>query len=216
MKKQSANKILWVEYWINQVSQDYEEFQLSAEELSNKKWECLIEIPLINEIVVARSSKEVNAMLIAANKASKLIDEFFINHPALKIENPYKYNHYIILGDENGRFKSIELENKHFKKILDKDAKNVSKTFEEIRKTINRIKKNSKTNKSLFIQVFDKSILKEDQSIDGLIKKLSAYFRKEYGYRVDITDAVIDDENVIIVGYASNKEDEISIKKAIN
>lgn len=216
MKKQSANKILWVEHWINQVSQDYEEFELIAEELPNKKWGCHIELPLINKTVVARSSKEINAMLIVAAKASKLIDEFLVNHPALKIENPYKNNHYIILGDKNGRFKSIELEKKYLNKLSDKEQKNVSKTFEGIRKNINRIKKNNKINKSVFIQVFDKSILKEVQSINDLIKKLSTYFHKEYGYRVDSIDAVSDDENVIIIGYASNKEDENLIKKALN
>ena len=113
MKNQNANKILWVEYWIQQAHPSYRDYEISAEALPNNKWKCEIEIPLINKTVMSTSSTEVNAMMRSSSKAAKLIDEYMKEHQELKIVNEFKGKPYQLISDENGRYQSIGLSSEY-------------------------------------------------------------------------------------------------------
>ena len=116
-KRQIANKILWVEYWIQQAHPSYKDYELSAEKYDDKRWICKLELPLINRTVQSISKTEVNAMINAADKATRLIDGYMKEHPELKIKNEFKGKPYLIHSDRNGRYKSIGLSSEYRARI---------------------------------------------------------------------------------------------------
>ena len=105
----SANDIMWVEYWIEQCSEqpdilnklsdvdlDIDESRqheeaIFAEPYQNNTWICSIDLPLVGETVEAVATTEINAMINASEKASKLIDEYLEWHPELKIRNIFLF-----------------------------------------------------------------------------------------------------------------------------
>ena len=129
MKKLNANKILWVESWVNKADPNINDFELCAESLPNGKWRCEVYLPLINETVKSTSSTEVNAMLNASRKAAKLIDEYMKDHPELEITNEFKGMPYLIESDENGRYKSIGLSSEYRRKEGEKMFKEALKNL---------------------------------------------------------------------------------------
>lgn len=191
---------MWVEYWIRKAHPSFEEYELLAEKYDDYRWICEIELPLINKTVKAISEKEINAMLIASEKAAKLIDEYMQEHPELEIKNMFKGKRWEIVGDENGKFLSMGMSSAWRREQGKQMQKMVEKTFDTLGKAIDKIERINGSTKNLVIHVFDKSIFPEDMDNHQILNEVSDKVAKLYKTLVN-GGCVIRDNLVIYAGY---------------
>lgn len=176
----SANNIMWVEYWVRQAHPSYADFNIEAVKYDCYRWICEIELPLINKTVKSISEAEVNAMCNAADKASKLIDEYIKSHREMRIENIYKNDHWIICGNEDGTFHSLK-QNRIGNEKRTKEFKNETmNSLEETKKAINIIANALGSKENLFIQVIDQSLFSEKLTIGEILQLVESRIEKEY------------------------------------
>ena len=197
----NANNIMWVEYWIQHVNPSLEDYEIAAERYDNYRWICEIELPLINKTVKSISEKEVNAMLNAAEKAAKVINEYMKNNPDLAVRNMFKGMRWEIISDENGKFLSKGM-NKAWKEELDKQISRITNgSIMAIKKAIKRIAKLNGTSKNLFIQVMDRSLFDDKMTVEQISHEINVRIEKDYP-TLDMTVCCDKDEDsIIVVGY---------------
>lgn len=112
----SANSMIWVEHWIEEVDPLNNVFDYLSNfvtRLPNGKWKCEIKLPLINEIVGAVSSIQVDAIKEVMDKAAELIENYMLEHDELKVENVYLDAEYVFEENEDGELMSIVLQSKN-------------------------------------------------------------------------------------------------------
>ena len=197
--KTNASNIKWVEYWIQKAHSSFENYQLTATKCDEHRWICEIELPLINKTIKATSEKEVNAMLNAAEKAAKLINQYMEAHPELKILNRFKDEHWEIESDETGKLLSIGA-----KEDLRKQPGTMTKlaidTLETVRKSIEKIVETNGESNNLFIQVLDRSLFDKDKTIEEIIHEVSEKIEKDYHMSCIVACGCKGGNSVIVVG----------------
>ena len=202
-----ANKIIWAERWIEHFGdkKDYE--GIVANQLENGAWECVIELPLVNQTVTAVSTTEIGAMLSGADKAAKLIQEYLVEHPEVKWMPLSKARHWEITTDENG-YVMLRL-NSNYRKKIGEDLMNISsESLKAVQKAINRIKRINGTDKDLFIQTYDKSLFGNDISDAEACNKAIGWLYENSHIEFDIIGIGAVDKHIIIVGHAYPREEE--------
>ena len=204
--KKNANNIMWVEYWIRKAHPSFEEYELYAEKYDNYRWICEIELPLINKTVKSISEKEVNAMLNASEKATKLINEYMKEHPELVIKNSFKGKRWEIVSDENGKFLSMGMSSAWRREQGKQMEKMTRDSLETVKKAIKRLAKINGTSKNLFIQVLDQSLFDEDKPIRDIMYEVNDKIENDY----HMTNMTVcydkDGDSIIVVGYTFPSE----------
>ncbi len=196
---------MWVEYWIRKAHPSYAQFNIEAEKYDSYRWICEIELPLIDKTVKSICESEINSMCNAADKASKLINDYMKSHKELKIKNIYKNGHWIVSGNEDGTFHSLT-QNKIGNELRAKEVKNETmNSIKEVQKAINSIANILGSRENLFIQVIDQSLFKENQTIEGILETISSRIEKEY--QTTRLSIYYDREgnSIIAVGYTEPK-----------
>ena len=201
MKQKSANKLLWVSYWLYRFSPDHEEAEITANIRKDNKWECKIQLPLIEKTVKSVSTTEVNAMYNASKKAATLIDEYLNNHPEIYVKNTFKRKHYVFTEDENGRFESARLSPEYRKKEGEKMTKMMTDSFKAVETAITKVNKINGMNKGLIIQVMDKCIFGDDLDEESISLKISESLKKSYGIDIFGIGWTVVDNYVIGIAY---------------
>ena len=203
--KKSANKIILVENWISKVDSSNQHCEVRAEQLQEGSWECKIKLSLINKTIIAKSSKEVNAMLMAAEKASKLIDEYMKEHPELTIENIYEGKPYFIESDGSGRFVNIGFSSKYRRKEGERMMGGMMASMNAIQKAIENIEETYGTDNGTFIQVLDMDWF-DDMSQEDIRDKIYNVLSKEYSIYFDISTMTLIGRHIIVIGCANKIE----------
>ncbi len=210
----TANNIMWVEAWIKQAHPSLD-FEISAKPYKGK-WICEFNIPTVNKIAKSISSTEVNAMLNAARKARKLINDYLEGHPELRnMVDKYWERDWIIEEDENGYFMSLCRSQKAIRKESKKFVQKIELLKRVIDTAIDKIEKIFDYRGSLNIQVIDRKLLSKDLNLQEIEQKAWDNYRKTYCMDNDLprwqTTHVIDD-NVILVRY----QDKVIDLKEVN
>ena len=103
-----ANKIVYVNRWVMHFGKDKKYDGVKANQFTDGRWLCQIELPLINQTIEAVATTEINAMLNAADKATRLIKHYLENNPDVKWIPLSKFRHWEIEMCEHG-FVSLHL-----------------------------------------------------------------------------------------------------------
>ena len=201
MKQKSANKYVWVSYWLYRFSPDHEEADITANVREDNKWECEIQLPLVEKTVKSVSTTEVNAMYNASEKAALLIDDYLKSHPEIYVRNTYKRKHYIFVEDEKGRFESARLSPEYRKKEGEKMTKMMMDSFKAVETAITKVNKINGMNKGLVIQVMDKCIFGDDLDEESISLKISQSLKKSYGIDIFGIGWTVVDNYVIGIAY---------------
>ena len=175
MEKQTiktANKIVYVGHWLLLNGDDSQKDGVTASQMPNGRWVCEIEIPLVNQMVKATSSSEINAMLNASEKAYLLIKKYLNEHPEVKFFKMTDFRHYEISIDENG-YAMIQTNSEYRKKRGDEIVRMQVDVAKAMERAVAKIKKVNGTDKNLFVQVIDKSFFKEDDTIKDMENKIA-------------------------------------------
>lgn len=203
--RKNANNVVWVEYWINQVNPSFEGYDIDAEQLENGKRHCEIKLPLIEKTVTSIADTEIEVILDASEKASKLINKYMKEHEDLVIENPYIDEDWIIESNKNGEVTIIGMSDEYREEqnnILD------SLTYELImnsRESIRKLPKKNREKLGIIVKIVNKSFFGNNLSRDELLIRAGQSIKNDH----EIKDSTVcyDDasESIIIVGYASKK-----------
>lgn len=199
--KAKANNIVWVEYWINQVNPSSEKYEINAEQLDNGKWICEIELPLVGKTVNTFSETEINAVLDAADIASKYIGEYMSENADQVIENPYIGEDLVIESDENGEIIFVGPSYEH-RQELDKLFESfTNKLITAASDAMKELPKKYRSNMGVVVKILDKSLFGNDLSENELAFKARKYLNKD----TDVKDQIVcydnASESVIIIGY---------------
>ena len=199
--KHNANNLMWVEYWIQNVSPTNKDYELFAEKYDDKKWICEIHLPLINEIAKSISTKEVNAMINASEKAAKLINEYMKSHPELKINIKFICEPWEIESYESGNFVSIGMKRAWIRKQFKEIEKVEKAPFKSIEKTIKNLAEINGTSKNLFVQILSRSLFDKNKSIEEIMCEVDD--KIICSYRVDNLSVSYNDNDdcIIAMGY---------------
>lgn len=201
----NANKIMWVEYWINHVNSN-DEAEIWADKYDDYRWECIIELPLINQKVSSIASSQINAMINASKKANDLIKKYMDIHPELVIRNMFKGKQWQIVGDESGNFKSMGMSPK-MRKAKGKQMQLITeKSIEAVVGAIKKIEKINGTSKNLFIQVLDQSLFDENKPIDKVMSEVADKIEKDYNVSSYTVNYMKNGNSIIVVGYTALKD----------
>ena len=201
-----ANKIAYVERWVMHFGKDKEYDGVEANKLPNGKWLCEIELPLINLTVKASSVTEINAMLNAADKATRVIKQYLENNPDVRWIPLSKFRHWEIEMGEHG-FVSLHLNSEYRKKSGQEMLRMQQESIKAVKKAISRIKRINGSDKDLFIQVLDRSLFDKDATNDDIYKKIFDTMYEQHNVFVSSIDCDTDNNHVIVVGYSSTREE---------
>ena len=201
-----ANKIAYVERW-NMHFKEGEEFDIvDATQLPNGKWSCEVKLSKINQVVKAIASTEINALLNAADKATKIIKNYLVDHPEVKWPPLSQFRHWEVEVGELG-FASLRLNSEYRKKTGEKMKMIHLEAIKAVNKAISRIKNLNGTDKNIFIQVIDRSFFKEDATNDEIYKKIFDTMYDEHNTLVSTVACTNDNNHIIMVGYTSTREE---------
>jgi hypothetical protein len=191
-KTKSANKIVYVDEWLIQYGEPDSD-GVMAEPLSDGRWVCEINIPLVDQTVKAVAKSAANAMANASDKALPLIEQYLSEHPKVTFLHKSLFHHYEFYIDKYGNT-NIRRNPEYRKKEGQKDLEMRLACSKAIEKAVAKITKINGTDKDLFIQVIDKSWFDESDTIDDIQQKIR---RKMLG---DTSDWFIAWEVASIVG----------------
>lgn len=203
-----ANKIIWVERWMlhfNEKKSGYE--AIEANQLEDGRWYSEITLPLINVVTSAFGKTEVGAMLNVADKATKTIQNYLTIHSEIKWLPLSKCRHWEIHSDENGRYILIKQNSEYRKKSGEQMLMMQQESIKAVKKAIARINRVNGSAKDLFIQVLDRSLFEKDATNDEIYKKIFDTMYDKCGIAITTIDCDNDNNHVIVVGYASSKEE---------
>ena len=201
-----ANKIAYVERWVMHFGKDKEYDGVEANQLPNGKWLCEIELPLINLTVKASSVTKINAMLNAADKATRVIKQYLENNPDVRWIPLSKFHHWEIEMGEHG-FVSLHLNSEYRKKSGQEMLRMQQESIKAVKKAISRIKRINGSDKDLFIQVLDRSLFDKDATNDDIYKKIFDAMYEQHNIFVSSIDCDTENNHVIVVGYSSTREE---------
>ena len=205
LTKKSANKIVYVHRWMIHHLKDEDYKSIEATQLANGKWTCEIGIPLTGKTVKSTSLDKINAMINAADKATKVIQDYLKQHPEIKWYPLSKFRHWEIgYGEHN--LVEINLENSYREK-MDIDIENMKQeSVNAVKKAIVRIERVTGVDKQLFIQVIDRALFDKDDSDDDIFKKIFDTMYEEHNIYLDPIQCLNDGDRVIVIGYTVPKE----------
>lgn len=204
--KKNANKIAYVERWmlVHRKTKDFE--GIEANQLPNGKWLCEIELPLVNKTAKAVSTSEIGAMLNAAEKATKLIQEYLKEHPDMRWIPLSKFRHWKIGYDEHGLIE-IRLDSDYRKKMGEGMLRMKQESIKAVEKSVSRIKRIIGTDKDLFIQVIDRSLFDKGATNDEIYKKIFDTMYDEHNIHIDNICCTNDGNHIIVIGYTILREE---------
>ena len=179
---------------------------VEANKLPNGKWLCEIELPLINLTVKASSVTKINAMLNAADKATRVIKQYLENNPDVRWIPLSKFRHWEIEMGEHG-FVSLHLNSEYRKKSGQEMLRMQQESIKAVKKAISRIKRINGSDKDLFIQVLDRSLFDKDATNDDIYKKIFDTMYEQHNVFVSSIDCDTENNHVIVVGYSSTREE---------
>lgn len=169
LQKRNANKVVWVEYWIEQMNQQKVKESIDAEKDNNGLYICAINLPVINHSVEVSSQDHVDAVLKAAEMASEKIEEFTKEHPINVVNNPFKnYDYEIYVDEEDNLF--IEMTSECRKRIGDEMQKKQINAINSINKAIDDLQKIYGLTDQLYLHITPKNIYKESVRVDDVWK----------------------------------------------
>ncbi len=169
LQKRNANKVVWVEYWIEHMDQQRTKESINAEKDNNGLYICTINLPIMNDSVVVSNQNHVDTVLKAADLASEKIEEFTKEHPENAVHNPFKnYDYEIYVDEEDNLF--IEMTSECRKRIGDEMQKKYSNAINSINKAIDDLQKIYGLTDQLYLRITPKSIYKESMSVDDVGK----------------------------------------------
>ena len=201
-----ANKIAYVNRWVMHFGKDKKFDGVKANQLTDGRWLCQIELPLINQTIEAVATTEINAMLNAADKATRLIKHYLENNPDVKWIPLSKFRHWEIEMCEHG-FVSLHLNSEYSKKMGQEMLKIQQESIKAVKKAISRIKNVNNSDKDLFIQVLDKSLFNENDTNDDIYKKIFNVLYEQHNIFVSSLECDIENNHVIVIGYSSTREE---------
>lgn len=204
-KPKTANKIMYVDRWMRTHGKTKSFKNVIANKLPNGRWLCELELPLVNQTVKANCSTEINAMLVAANKATKAIQNYLKNNPGFKWYPLSKERHWIIYAEEDG-YASIRLTEEHHKKIREDLIKAEEESLKAIEKAIKRVGRIIGSIKNLFVQVMDKSYFRDDISKKDLVDKMMNTLNMRDDLHPDMVGYTSDGEHAILIGFIDQNE----------
>lgn len=200
----NANKVMWVEYWINKIHHTYDDYLLEAKKVG-EKWECEIELPLIKKTIRSTSATEIGAILRTADKAAKLIDEYIEKHPKKYMFNKFKHGHWEILTDSGITYKRMRLEYK--KKMLEKLEKMNNDSVNAVKKCINTLKRINGLTEDLFIHVLDESLLDKNKNENQMVMEMNEKLEKDYNVVNIVFGSCKYENKIILVGVTAKKSE---------
>lgn len=204
---QNANKIMWVEYWIQQIDTNYRNFDISAYK-EGDRWISEIDIPLTDTYVRTTANTEVDAILGVAEQAAEVIDKFMNIHPEIDIKNIYKDIPYEIESDEDGRFISIHI-NKEFRmKMTEESDKRLKETTDIVKEAMEKLKKVHGNKDNLFLQIINKSLLENNQNYSKYLLDAYESLIDTDKLKVSISTLTVIGESVIVFGYTDPVQSE--------
>ena len=200
MKKQTANKIVYIDHWFIMYGEPNSE-EVAANKLPNGKWLCEIKLPLINQTVKSVSATEINAMVNASEKAYPLINKYLSEHPDVEFPKLSSFRHYEIETDENGDA-MVRINSEYRKAVGDKMLKKQLEAIKALEKAVSKITKSCGDDKNLFVQVIDKSFFGKDDTLDDIQRKIRHKMLGETSdWYIDWKVMTITGNHVLAVGY---------------
>lgn len=210
----TANNIVWVEAWIKQAHPSLD-FEISAEP-HNGKWKCEFDIPTVNKTVKSISNTEVNAMLNAAKKARKIINEYLVDRPELKgIVGDYWSKGWIIEEDESGSFLGLGRSDKVIRSESEKYIQRIGASRRAIETALDKVEKIFNYRGNLNIQVIDKKLLGDNPDLKELEQRVWDNYKEMYGMDDKLPKwqaTCVTDSNIIFVRY----QDKVIDMKEVN
>lgn len=206
---QNANKIMWVEYWVNRVQHKFDDFQVEAQKVGDK-WVCEIKLPYIRKTVTSRSSTEIGAMQRSSQKAARLIEKYIEDHPERSLPNRFKNGHWEVLYDEMGFvYKRMRVDYKQ--KQLAADEKMRNDSIKAVKKCIDRLRRIIGSSKDLFIHVLDESLFDSNKTENEKIMEMNEKLQKDYDTINVVFGSEKYDNKIVFVG-TTFKKSELSQK----
>ena len=197
--RQNANTLMWVEYWINHIDTS-KEIVIYAEKLSNGKWKCEIDLPLIEKKITSVSTSQINAMKNASDRAAKLINKYMDDHPELQIKNMFKGKEWIFQEDRFGGV-SCRL-SQRARQSMDRTIERIaSNSGDIVYKSIKRIEKATNTKNNIFIHAVDRKLLNDCEDNYEIAHKITEMFKQFYGVQIVGISWTFRDDYLIVVGY---------------
>ena len=201
-----ANKIEYVERWVRNYGKSKEYDGVEAKKTPSGKWLCEIELPLVNQTIKALSNTEINAMLNAADKATRAIKQYLKEHPDVKWPPLSKFRHWEIEMGEYG-FVSMHLNEEYRSRIGMQLVQMQQESIKAVKKSIARIKRINGSDKGMFIQVLDRSLFDKDATNDEIFKKIHDAMYYKHNIFVSSIGCDSDNDHVIMIGYSSTREE---------
>ena len=101
MKRIEANKVIKTLNWLAQAGEDV---QSTLEPTLDKRgvYECVVHLPLIEKVVIGIGDYKLESINNAAEKSSRLIDEYLKEHPKYEVRDVFGNYKYVLEEDENG------------------------------------------------------------------------------------------------------------------
>jgi len=101
MKEINADNVVKVLNWITQIK-DNVQSEIEPKLNKNGIYECQIQLPKIDALVVGIGKSKLESIDSATQKASKLIDEYIEKYPSEKIKNSINQYRYTLEEDDDG------------------------------------------------------------------------------------------------------------------
>lgn len=200
-KYKPANKFVYVEQWINYIV--YPRQDIEAKLLDNGKWECEINLPVIEQTVRSVSKSEINALLNATSKAYKIIKECMADcGEEFTPFNVYGPNDkYIFYLDNVGRAK-VSVKEECGKRYHANKLKKEQACAKAMEQALAKIKKANGSNDDLFIIVEKRSAFDENYSLEQIGHAISHAIYGESCWAISWQSISIVGDHVVAIGHS--------------
>lgn len=202
----TANKMAYVERWVNHFGNNNKYDGVLAEKQSNGKWLCEIELPLINQTITQESSNHMDALLMASEKATKVIQFYLLNHPEVEWIPLSKVRHWELTADDTG-FVSLGLSVNYRRKIWEQMQKDRADSINIIKKALAKLAKKRGSNDNAYIQVVGHAAFDDDMKIKDILREVEKKFMEDYKLVEATTCYDKETRSVITFGYTMPIED---------
>ncbi len=203
--RKNANKVVWVEYWMEHMDKSREKESIDAEKDSQGYYVCTIELPFNNHVVKVRCKDHVDAVVRAAEMACEAIEEYTKCHPEEAIQNPLAKYDYEIYVDENDNL-FIEMNKECRKRISDELYEIQSKTMEVINKAIEELQKIHGITDQLYLHITAKDIYGEETSVEDIWEMQEMEIEKNTNRTFLPVISYEKDKYVVTVAHLGKKE----------
>ena len=102
--KYNANKIMFIENWARKANPKKKYAAIQTNKMDDGKWECEVDLPIINKIVRKESYDLITLVIDSANKAYQIINEFVKKNPEYDFEYEQKNKKWELYPDKDTVF----------------------------------------------------------------------------------------------------------------